>query len=209
MKQIITYLLFFTALAFAGCKKTTQEWIATKVNGTVVDYYTLQPIDDARVVITEKYNHQNSTTVIIGQTDANGSFHFKFHATREKEYKLTISKGYYYYSTTDINKVKKNYLFCSIKGYGIRFHIKNQNPFDDNDNICVHISNVFPASAEYIDKCYKGKSVNEYIDIDTHNTNANSIFVRWEVTKNNVTLKQDTALDRPSSGRVETFDINY
>ena len=189
------YILFLAVLAFASCRKAPPiPPPLTEVYGVAKDYYTGKVIDSAYVWIGEFTSPFQRRGGISVRTDANGFFSLKFEDERFSKPHIIISKGYYYYSTTDINKVKKNYLFCSIKGYGIRFHIKNQNPFDDNDT-------------RYTNKSYKGKNVNAYIDINVDNTVR--INLNWEVTKNNITLRKDTSLKKPQVWVVETFDINY
>jgi hypothetical protein len=105
-----------------------------------VEYNTTVPVTNARVQLFAGSRTQSETV-----TDANGTFHFDFIATPGVVYSVLV--------TPDTMNPKKKYFQTRIRNIAegqihnfnypitpyayVKIHLKNANPFDENDRISV------------------------------------------------------------------------
>jgi hypothetical protein len=194
MKIIIQLAsILFVLLFFTTCKKEIRY---TFVEGIAQDYYTKQPIADARVELKGPGGDQYNTITAV-YTNANGHFEFeKFRAEKSGDYYVNISgKNYDSYNKDGSGNVvtgKKNNLkpFITATCY-VNVYVHNNTPFDENDKICGSFS--FPEEKnpyivesyeEYnFPKCYNGIPSNSGF---SWRFSCNTHFeISWVVTKNN------------------------
>lgn len=222
------FLFFLIIVVFASCNKINETVPWTKVEGIVKDYNSSKPIVNVQISvnkITEVSEYQYKSEIIATfMTNENGEYSCQFHAKTDGKnsisYSLTASKSSEGYGTGEyqqITKGKKNYnilKLCSI-GY-LTVHIKNQNPYDNSDEICVCA--VHPSFQTEASSCETPPSsywckYGTDIDEDFFN-NVQSLFgnnyqvIKWWVTKNNVTTSfKDSIFINPCVNN--TFTINY
>jgi hypothetical protein len=196
MKSIIQLsFILIIILFFTTCKKEIRH---TFVEGIAQDYYTKQPIADARVELKGPGGDQYNIITTV-YTDANGHFEFeKFRAEKTEEYYVNINKGNYssYNKDGSANVVtgKKNKLKPSIAARSnIVIFIKNITPYNTEDKICLDVdypkhelslvnNGLQDANLPF---CYYGE--NNRIGLGWTNSCNTTFKIKWSVTKNNIT----------------------
>ena len=182
-------------VSFSACKKQVTK---TTVSGTVVDYCQGTPIADAYVYL-ELW--QGTSSKVWGyvdgvQTGADGKFEFEFRAVKKDDegYLIRVVKdGYYeigglfglYPIDPLITKKEDNQLtYGIVPEASVEVNAINQNPFDDNDEICV-TTLVIDQNLPY--SCRTGQFVNE--GIESMSVAAGNCYnlLEYSVTKNNIT----------------------
>ncbi|MEI6766496.1 MAG: hypothetical protein WCM76_12735 [Bacteroidota bacterium] len=193
MKGKIVLCLLVLLISAQACKKITEEWTATKVNGTVINWYTRQPIPYADVKITTVKSPGNSgETLAEFKTDENGNFDYTFHADKDYTYLIGAKKQEACFSggyPAGLSKGKKNHI--EISGYQtthLKIHIRNNSPYDVYDKICVQYF-------DYSAHCATGTSIDTvFICGDFLREGSSYQNVHIEVTKNNITTSRDTTI---------------
>lgn len=186
--KFIKYLLLLLIPFLLTCKKITEEWFATKVEGYVKEYYSGKVIVNADVFVKYTDNVRGDITVEQIQTDANGYYSIKFHADKDYDYFVIVIKTPYQFGDNyhKIKKGTKNNIELKIKGYNhIPFIIENIQPFDDNDEIKI---NTFGTDLSWnFERTFKGKEIDYFDELGGYiNTKIN---FSWEVTKNKIITK--------------------
>ncbi len=193
-------IIFVILLTTTTCKKIREEWIKTRVKGTVVDYYNDNPITYAKVIIrgykpdADNLTHYNDyKTEKILYTDSKGVFEYNFHAKMDYVYSISIEKTTecyhdYWWDRIDAGH-KNNKTFKIVAGANVLIQINNINPFDENDLIRIYTT--YDDNNNILPYWFKGDKINKSFIIGVcANTN---IYVKKEVTKNNIsTISYDT-----------------
>ena len=140
-------------------------------------------------------------------TGEEGYYKHKFHADNKRMYFISAKKESECYSLQDpqekLNLGKKNPRDMSGGATAeIQFHIKNVNPFNNNDTICIY-GDRWPGFIT----CKTGQNVNSSAVSDV-NLGKTKIQIRWDVTKNNILSSfSDSIFIVPCI--INDFYINY
>ena len=141
-------LILLSLLIFGGCKNdkrvitisgiVNQANPEGKLEGVAVDLFS-QKTETG----TFSYNFEKQATTI---SDADGAFKFEFEFSYYSAFKLVLSKDLYFsiskeFETEVLTDDKYFDEFNMYTGAYIRFHIVNQNPFDNNDKVLYRIEN--------------------------------------------------------------------
>lgn len=217
--QLKIILLFAISFLFCTCKK---EIFYTHIEGIAQDYYTKQAIANATVELDGPIDEASGNGIIKSViTDDNGHFEFeKFKAFKSGTYYVNIEKeNYSSYNddgSADIEKGKRNFLtpFIAATAF-IRINISNENPFDENDNICLNFDNpeekLTDLMKSHIDLnlpfCYQGNQHTMGLGILLScNTN---FTLNWSVTKNNSISNYSSQLNLRPECKDTIFNIIY
>ena len=158
MSALTKYFYFFMLLLlFTACRKDTYT-TTTSVEGTLTDYWTGAPVDNADVYIVQQlptnptvppYHNWIQDTITHLKTDGNGYFHYKFLEDEIKNNASGNGAGCIYrkdpwynetYSSEGIPKGEICVLNDKLKGNAlVQVHIKNQTPYDQYDYINVGV----------------------------------------------------------------------
>jgi hypothetical protein len=141
-KPFLILLVFLMVLSpFWNCSKPTRNVWQTVVNGKAVEYNTTVPVTNARVQLFAGSRTQSETV-----TDANGTFYFDFIATPGVVYSVFVTpdtmnpkKKYFQTRIWNIAEGQMNTFNYPVTPYAyVKMHLKNVNPFDENDRISVN-----------------------------------------------------------------------
>ena len=211
-KNLNLFLLLHVYFTFFGCKKITEEWIATRVSGRVINKYSAEKLSGIAFYITSAkedwYYNTGSDTIETIYSDSFGNFDYEFHAQAEKAY--GIFKGSDSNCYTEFGELLKKgednnlgLIKLSASAY-LDFHIVNINPINSNDNICIHSSSYLNdnecISGNYVDSIIIGKYGNRFGN--------NYVKISWEVTKKGITSSYVDSIFLISCVR-NLFNIKY
>ena len=205
-KNLILFLLLLVFFTFCGCKKINEQLHETSVHGIVADDNTGKPIAGAIIsVFSFDPDIVNSgKNIWFTITGNDGHYEYRFHAKNKMNYTITGYKvvDCYNFHTAllKLGQVNELNMFAGSSAQ-IKFHIKNINPFDDNDNICkYYLGSVFCLDGSNVD--YTSPEANYIYHGNT------KIEIRWEVTKNGIISNySDSIFIKPCV--VNDFYINY
>jgi hypothetical protein len=145
MKKILLYLTF---VLLSSCGKQG----FTRVEGRVLEKGSNKPVANANVIFYQCVAGEGfgssaiCTEIDTAVTDTNGNYVF----TREEEsndvinYRIDAFKGNYSsegLTTAQSGKTTKNVDFVMRANAWVKFHIKNVNPFDDEDRLALLVFN--------------------------------------------------------------------
>lgn len=184
--KLLYLLTIFLFLLPVSCKKKKEDDLfreKTIVNGRVLDYYTGFPAEGVKIVLVEKepvlYGHPYDyilTRKDSVYTDPVGFFTFSFRAKIGEKYSYYIfhpTEGDYFNGgEKNITKNKENSLNFSLKGRTrFQYHIKNANPFNQNDVL------------------YWGETLMTGINVDTFDYSETNSYVQGYWAVNYIVLK--------------------
>ena len=192
--NLITLILFSVLLLSLGsCDDNTPEILPhTIVKGRVLEYGTNEPVAGAKVnLLGGEWSLGGSFGSIQDTflTDADGYYEFTFKPKEGYIYYLDAEKEQYwdFIPTLDFSDYKENNLDIVLdpEAY-LELHVKNINPFDNNDNI--RYSGFWSGGA-----AQDNLGVNiDFFDIKTVRGNR-GVHIYWNVSKNgNSTFYEDT-----------------
>ncbi|MFZ4545072.1 MAG: hypothetical protein ACOYOA_13545 [Saprospiraceae bacterium] len=194
-KNIFNLLISVTAIIFAGCNKVDY----TDISGRVIEKGSKKGVADAQVVFYQCISGR------IGQgsfcepidtvlTDPNGNYHYVLENDKTVNYHIEAYKPNYTMQTlqsaTGGEKTKNVDILMRAHAW-IRFHVKNVNPFDDNDLIYA------PGQGGLKNYQFYGKQVDSIYVLDGYTGNQkNTVF--YTVVRNSI-VKQyvDTVYCKP------------
>jgi len=214
MKKNILYF-FFLSLVFLliTCKKDIYP-SSTSVEGTLTDYWTGAPVDNADVYIVQQlptnptvppYHNWIQDTITHLKTDGNGYFHYKFLEDEIKNNASGNGAGCIYrkdpwynetYSSEGIPKGKICVLNDKLKGNAlVQVHIKNQTPFNSSDYIKIDgeydFINAYGGINHYSAGSFQkfGMSIDTTVTFSAEAYSYQNFYIRlyWSVTKNSTT----------------------
>ena len=210
LKQIF---LILTILIFANSCEKPIFTKKTIVEGTVTVEQTGEPLAGVTVTLKKIISERlDSKTIATFETDENGHYYYEFKAKRDTEY-IVLGKSYscYFFKGTcpssPLEKEKTNFRDLVYKAKtGIVLHIKNVDPYDENDKI-----EIFSGSDFYDTVLTKIGSNIDFYYIYTKNrpftyTNA---YIYYKVTKNNQTKNYEISKYIESFCDYDTININY
>jgi len=177
-KFLFSFLIFCAFLSISSCKKYFWKWKTIKCE--VRDYFSEKPIEGATVMVVDNTKLVGQEVLAFKDTDKNGEVEFKVYAEEGRSsIGVVAGKEPYFNPPKSGDKLnyethaeRKDILYLLPPGY-VQFHIKNVNPFDDNDEIV------------FGDYKYIGQNVDVYLPIFTIKANITSSFPS-AVRKNNI-----------------------
>lgn len=127
-----------------SCKK---EILKSKYEGTVLNYKTKIPVENAEIYLAEYIHGFQQGTIKIGKTynshltltDQNGKFNFEFKALRKsisdsyKKYVITCENYYRFEHEIQKHKKRNNNTFYIFPFSYYKVHVKNVNPLNYKD----------------------------------------------------------------------------
>ena len=129
------WLLLSVMLGLNACQKEEPPKASCQNCGYVKEFFTNKPIPFAKVEIYEDFNYTRLIETVTA--DSNGLFTAKTNWVGEYKYVFAYAPGYFPYSIavglTNYNPDTKTF-YLDQPGY-IQVHIKNTNPFDENDRV--------------------------------------------------------------------------
>ncbi len=141
--KIYLFLIPVLAVAWASCDDAPEPQ-NTLVDGIVREYGSKKPLAGVRVRIVQVASGSPTAplgfeTLGVDTTDAAGRYHFELALDKLPDgIYLNVPQGYSPYDTErgGIIKGKQNNIAHDLDPYAyLYFHIKNVNPFNDNDRI--------------------------------------------------------------------------
>lgn len=220
MKQKQIFLIGIILLVVtSSCKKITQEWFKTKLEGTVTVKQTGEPLRNIKLKIIncQICDYPNSySNVDSFYSDNTGKFEFKFNAEKdgslyENTYYLVVDSACYSWNcspgTLLIEKGKKNsYDIIATSSTRVLFHLCNKFPHDENDKI--------EFSFGYINETYDGNNIDVYLDsfedyYKDHYEIYKYIRYNYSVTKSGITKHYIDSVYLQTPCTIDTITINY
>jgi hypothetical protein len=131
------WLLLSVMLGLNACQKEEPPKASCQNCGYVKEFFTNKPIPFAKVEIYEDFNYTRLIETVTA--DSNGLFTAKTNWVGEYKYVFAYAPGYFPYSIavglTNYNPDTKTF-YLDQPGY-IQVHVKNTNPFDENDEVIL------------------------------------------------------------------------
>jgi hypothetical protein len=183
MKNLIMALMALTLPIFwTSCDDGMLDY--TKISGVVRDAGKGTPIPDAKVILYIKegiaFNSGPGFPIDTIISDANGYYEYIFNHELGYIYSVQAEKtGYWEVEpTSDFINGRETEVNLHIYPLAwLKIHVKNVNPFDENDNISI---------AEFCENTYpqfRGRDVDNIIICEVHgNTEFNLL---WWIYRNN------------------------
>ncbi len=203
-----TILIIPLLLLLSQCRKDDKTTYI-KTSGKVLEFGSNKPIKNAKVGIYEEGGEFLGSTwtklVDTTRTDATGFYHFDI-GDLDKGSSFFISAAadkYYTYDPNNYLVTKQEVLNNDIvldPFAWIKVHVKNVNPFDDNDRIILG-NGISPLNSIQI-----GKNINL---LYTNKLLGNREFeTGWSVTKNGVNTQYKDILKIPAHDTLN-YEILY
>lgn len=176
LKNSILLFSMLFSLCFVSCLKDNAQVDHDVVwKGRILENGTNKPIPDADIYL---YEHEldidflsNSPRILknIYKADKDGFYEFTYRDLVKNGYEIQVSAGKYYTSnklaSDDRNGVSKVDILLDPYAW-IKFHVKNVNPYDENDKILVN--NLKPLVGNRVDTFLIEQSIgNKKFDIIT------------------------------------------
>jgi len=141
-RLLFTFLILCAILSISSCKKYFWKWKTIKCE--VRDYYSERPIEGATVMVVDNNKPVGQEVLAFKDTDRNGEVEFKVYAEEGRSSLGVVAGKEPYFNPPksgdklnyETHAERKNILYLLPPGY-VQFHIKNVNPFDDNDFIDI------------------------------------------------------------------------
>ncbi|MDY0400249.1 MAG: hypothetical protein RBQ75_00965 [Bacteroidales bacterium] len=139
MKKNI-FVLLIALILLAGCDKEPKEHSFT---GMVKDQFLDKPVANVKLNLQAQVLQDNIfsvayQTISTGYTDDLGRFQLNYEDNVYDEYRLILNKDGYFYKTINLGNKLINDKIYTIAAKGvIKIHIKNINPYDENDFISI------------------------------------------------------------------------
>jgi len=223
-------------LALFSCKKNTQ-CTNTRIIGKITNKITGDPVPNAEIKLNRSFNgHFAGVTEYVTSfySNENGEYDYKFHAEKKAEqtdYQEKLEywiepyipfnecvqySGYFYINgecraSKDLKEGHKNEINIEYEPYApawLQIHIYNQNPFDENDKICISYGIPYsncPLPITDNNGCFLGTSVNTTVLIKLF---SGSWAVVWNITKNNFTQTDWETFQIPANDTI-FYEITY
>ena len=192
-------------LSVTGCKK---DRLKTTVDGKVQDATTLAGIAGATAYLQKVnpdcFSCQGSKIASV-TADADGKFQFDFTAEEGYRYSITAEAPKYfnnfYTGGLILDVGKKNHPLVGLQPEAyLKLHIKNTQPFDENDQ--VGINGEWSGSPEQ----FYGTSVDTFTFRKV--TGNGNISIYWGVIKNSLTTNNSDSVYCPAFDTA-FYNINY
>jgi len=176
----------FICLLFisAGCKKVKnlEEITPTYIEGYVVNSITGDSVAGALVELWEDDKGGSvllenfDTKLATFYTNDNGYYKFNFSCSNLKYYGIIAFKEYYTnYNTLGVFSCNKITMSINLTPFSwLKIHLKNINPFNENDSIYYHY--YFSLVGDDIDTTLYRQFSSDVTQVD-----------KWDVTKNGIT----------------------
>jgi hypothetical protein len=144
MKKIPMFILWLVVLlVVASCDDNTPELLPhTIVKGRVLEYGTNEPVENAEVVLYERISTGafSGTDIRVDTAITNAAGQYSFQYEDSGKFGLSASAETYFetngieYSNIRIKRMNtRNITLDPVAA--LELHIKNVNPFDNDDNI--------------------------------------------------------------------------
>ena len=190
-------LLLSPLFTFTTCHKQKE----TILNFTFTDLNSKQPIKDLELYLQEFDQDQfgnitNKITLDSYKTNELGNVYKKLkYLNPNKGHYIEWQKPSECYGTTNYRVIEgqeNKYNRDLISNSYYKIHIKNINPFDENDKICYS----YNKEATFANGCQTGSSVDFYVQ--SHDSGKKLKYIKSFITKNgNETIRLDSAYLNP------------
>lgn len=209
LKNSILMFSMLFSLCFESCLKDNAQVDHDVVwKGRILENSTNKPIPNADIYL---YEHEldndflsNSPRILknIYKADKDGYYEFTYRDLVKNGYEIQVSAGKYYTSnkiaSDDRNGVSKVDVLLEPYAW-IKFHVKNVNPYDENDNIDIN--------GDCLNKLLIGR-LQDTIYICDQIGNKPTDFVWW-VEKNNTITKHRDTIPYLKAHDTTYFEIKY
>jgi len=198
-------MLFLLAI---GCDKPAIDH-NVKWKGKVLEKGTNKPISNAKIYLYE-FEFGGDFTIIkprilinTYESDKDGNYDFTYFNDISKGYVIKVGAEKYYlsgeYTPNDNDGIASNTVFYLDPYAWIKFHVKNVNPFDENDKIDINRS------------CFSKILYGNRIDttIICEEIGNKNLELVWWVTKNNNKTRYIDTIPYLKAHDTTCFEIKY
>ena len=210
MKNAIIF--FFSILLFAACKK---DFEGIEIKGRITEVGSGKPVAGAKIII-EGIGHSdgflspgsgNGFIVDSVFTDNDGNYIFSRNDNPASGYYLIITKDKYQRAEPSRgfnNDVKQTFDYQLQPYAWVKIHLKNVNPFNNNDWVQIYAS--FARSLSSNDNIYIGINVDKIIYEPTNGNN--KILIYYKYIKSNIKFRDSIEVFTPAHDTIP-LDIFY
>ncbi len=211
LKMYLGFIAFSLLISISSCDDNEPVTLTeTIVKGIVKDAGKGTPLENATVVlIKQEWSVQSGGFSSIEdtiRTDINGAYEFRFRENRSYDYYISAYKdGYWELSSPALvpESYQENIMDVHIYPYAwLKLHVKNINPFDDNDLLTAYTHPIVGASPQN----HYGRSIDFYVRQEVKGNK--DIPLIWWVTKDGMYQEfRDTILCE--GGDTTLFELFY